>query len=63
MGRDKKQFSNVLPTLASMVKVDYGNRMQPINIEVRNSSAHYCSIEGEVDENSSYYDIKQFIQH
>jgi hypothetical protein len=37
--------------------------VQPINIEVRNSLAHYCSVKSEVDENSWCNDIKQFIQH
>ena len=63
MGRDKNQFVDVLANLASMAKIDYANRVQLINIEVRNSLAHYYSIKGEVDENSWYYDIKQFIQH
>jgi len=43
--RKKNQFANALVNLASMAKIDYGNRVQPINIEVRNSSAHYCLIE------------------
>jgi ribonuclease HI len=49
MGRDKNQFADVLAILASMTKIDYGNRVQPISIEVRNSSTYCCSIEGEVD--------------
>jgi hypothetical protein len=37
--------------------------VQLINIEIRNSLVHYYLVEGEVDENQWYYDIKQFIQH
>jgi hypothetical protein len=46
-----------------MAKIDYGNRVQPISIEVRNSLAHYCSVEEKMDGNLWCYDIKQFIQH
>ena len=62
MGRDKNQFGDVPANLASMSKTDCANKVQPINIKVGNSLAHFCSIKGEVDENSWYYDIKQFIQ-
>jgi len=61
--REKNQFADALAILASMTKIDYGNRVQPISIEVRNSPTHCCSIEGEVDGDPWYYDIKQFIQH
>ena len=63
MGRDKNQFADALATLASMAKTDYGIRVQPICIEIRNFPAHCCSIEGEVDGNPWFYDIKQFIQY
>ena len=52
-----------MATLTYMAKIDYWNIVQPINIEVGNSLAHYCSVKSEVDENSWCNDIKQFIQH
>jgi len=58
MGRDKNWFADALATLASMIKIDFENIVQPINIEVGNSLAHYCSIKEEMDENPWYYDIK-----
>jgi hypothetical protein len=63
MRRDNNQFVDDLATLASTTKIDYWNRVQPISIEIRNSPAHYYSVEGEVNRNLWYYDIKQFIQH
>ncbi|XP_061965340.1 uncharacterized protein LOC133689500 [Populus nigra] len=63
MGRDKNQFADALTTLASMAKTDYGIRVQPICIEIRNFPAHCCAIEGEVDGNPWFYDIKRFIQY
>jgi hypothetical protein len=63
MGREKSQFVDVLATLAFTTKIDYGNRVQPISIEVKMFLAHYCLVEEEVDGNFRYNDIKQFIQH
>jgi len=54
IGRDKNQFADVLATLTFMAKIDYGNKVQPISIEVRNYLAHYCSIKGEMDKNPWY---------
>ena len=56
--RDKNRFANVLATLAFMTKIDYGNKIQPISIEVRNCLAFCCSVEEEMDENSWYHDMK-----
>jgi len=58
MGRDKNQFADALATLASMTKIDYRNRVQPIIIKVRNSPTHWCSVKGEMDRNQWYYNIK-----
>jgi hypothetical protein len=55
-------ISNSLSNI-DMTKINYENKGQPISIEVRNSLVHCCLVEGEVDENPWYYDIKQFIQH
>ena len=63
MGRDKNQFADALATLASMAKIDYGIRVQPIHIEIKNFPAHCCSLEGEIDGNPWFYDIKRFIQY
>jgi len=41
MGRNKNQFVDALTILAFMEKIDYGNKVQPIFIEVRKSLAHY----------------------
>jgi hypothetical protein len=43
-----------------MDKIDYGNKVQPISIKVMNSLTHYYLVEGEMDGNPWYYDIKQF---
>jgi len=37
---DKNQFVDALATLAFMDEIDYGNKVQPIFIEVRKSLAH-----------------------
>jgi hypothetical protein len=37
---DKNQFVDALATLAFMDEIDYGNKLQPIFIEVRKSLAH-----------------------
>ena len=63
MERDKNQFADALATLASMAKTDYGIRVQLIRIEIKNFPAHCCSIEGEIDGNPWFYDIKLFIQY
>jgi len=54
MERDKNQFADALTTFAFMAKIDYGNKVQAISIEVMNYLAHYCSIKGEMDKNSWY---------
>jgi hypothetical protein len=34
-----------------------------VHIDIRNNPAHCCSIEGEIDGNPWYYDIKNFVQN
>ena len=46
-----------------MVKINYGIRVQPIHIEIKKFSAHCCLVEGEIDGNPWFYDIKRFIQY
>ena len=61
--KDKNQFVDALATLASIAKIDYEIRVQPIHIEIKNFPAHCCSFEGEIDGNPWFYDIKRFIQY
>ena len=44
MGKVKNQFADALATLASMAKIDYGIRVQPIHIEIKNFPVHCCSL-------------------
>ena len=52
-----------MATLAYMAKIDCGNGRQPLNIDVKNSSAYCCLVEEEVDGNPWYHDIKWFIEY
>jgi hypothetical protein len=52
-----------LATLASIAKIDFGHKVQPVHINIRNNPAHCCSVGREVDGNPWYYDIKNFIQN
>jgi hypothetical protein len=63
MGRDKNRFANALATLSSMAKIDCGNRTQPLNIDIKNSSAYCCLVKEEMNGNPQYHDIKWFIQY
>lgn len=40
-----------------------GIRVKPVYIEIRISPTYYFSLEGEIDSNPSYIDIKRFIQY
>ena len=44
MEKDKNQFADALATLASMAKIDYEIKVQPIHIEIKNFPAHCCSL-------------------
>ncbi|KAG5233085.1 RNA-directed DNA polymerase (Reverse transcriptase), Ribonuclease [Salix suchowensis] len=63
LGREGNQFADALATLASMARIDFGQNLQPIHIDIRNNPAHCCSVEGKIDGNPWYYDIKNFIQN
>ena len=63
LGREGNQFADALATLASMAKIDFGHKVQPVHINIRNNPAHCCSVEREVDGNPWYYDVKNFIQN
>ena len=56
--KGRKSVLDVLTTLASMVKINFG---QNLHIDIRKNPAYCCSVEGEINENTWYYDIKNFI--
>ena len=43
LGREGNHF-DVLVTPASMARIDFGHKVQPIHIDIRNNLAHYCSV-------------------
>ena len=63
LGREGNQFADVLAILASMASIDFGHKVQPVHIDIRNNPAHCCLIEGEIDGNPWYHDIKNFVQN
>jgi hypothetical protein len=63
LGMEGKHFADALVTLASIARINFGHKVQPVHIDTRNNSAHCCSVEREIDENPWYYDIKNFIQN
>ncbi|XP_024459508.1 uncharacterized protein LOC112327981 [Populus trichocarpa] len=50
-------------TLAVMAMIDLGHKVQHLHIDIRNNPTHCCSVEGEIDGNPWYYDIKNFMQN
>ena len=42
LGREGNHF-DVLVTPASMARIDFGHKVKPIHIDIRNNLAHYCS--------------------
>jgi len=62
LGMEGKHFADALVTLTSMARIDFGHKVQPVHIDIRNNPAHGCSVEREIDGNPWYYDIKNFIQ-
>jgi hypothetical protein len=62
LGREGNQFTDALATLVFMARIDFGHKVQPVHIDIRNNPAHCCSVKREVDGNPWYYDIKNFIQ-
>ena len=63
LGIEGKHFVDALVTLASMARIDFGHKVQPVHIDTRNNSAHCCSVEREIDENLWYYDLKLDISY
>jgi ribonuclease HI len=61
--REGNHFANALAIMAVMATIDLGHKVQPIHIDIRNYSAHYYSVEEEIDGNPLYYDIKNFVQN
>ena len=62
LGNEENHF-DALVTLASIVRIDFGHKVQSVHIDTRNNPAHCCSVEREIDGNPWYYDIKNFIQN
>jgi hypothetical protein len=62
LGMEGKHFVDTLVTLTSMARIDFGHKVQPVHIDIRNNPSHGCSVEREIDGNPWYYDIKNFIQ-
>ena len=61
LGREGSQFDDVLAILASMVRIDFGHKVQSVHMDIRNNPAHGCSVE--IDGNIWYYNIKNFLQN
>jgi hypothetical protein len=61
LGRERNQFADALATLASMARIDFGHKVQPVHIDIRISLAHCCLVE--IDGNPWYYNIKNFLQN
>ena len=63
MSRDKNQFSDALATLASMVQIVAREKINPIDIKIRNHQAYCFTLEESPDGEPWYNDIKRFIKH
>jgi hypothetical protein len=46
-----------------MARIDFGHKVEPMHIDIKNNPTHCCSIEGEIDGNPWYFDIKNFVQN
>jgi len=57
LGREGNHFADTLVMLASMARIDFGHKVQPVHIDTRNNPAHCCSVEREIDGNPWYYVI------
>jgi len=44
LGREGNHFVDALVTLASMAKIDFGHKVQPLHIDTKNNPAHCCSV-------------------
>ena len=40
LGKDENHFVDALATLASMVRINFGHKVQPVHIDIRNNPAH-----------------------
>jgi len=49
--REGNQFANILATLVVIARIDFEHRVQPINIDIKNFSAHCCLVEEEINGN------------
>ncbi|XP_052301368.1 LOW QUALITY PROTEIN: uncharacterized protein LOC127904008 [Populus trichocarpa] len=63
LGREGNHFADALATLAAMTTIDLKCKVQPLHIDIRNDPAHCCLVEGEMDGQPWYYDIKNLVQN
>jgi hypothetical protein len=63
LGREGNHFADVLVTLASTARIDFGHKVQSVHIDIRNNLAHCCLVEREIDGNLWYYDIENYIKN
>ena len=63
LGREGNHFADALATLAAMTTIDLKCKVQPVHIDIRNDPAHCCLVEGEIDGQPWYYDIKNLVQN
>ena len=40
LGREGNHFADAVVTLASMARIDFGHKVQPVHIDIRNNPAH-----------------------
>ena len=55
------QLANVLATLASLVRIDFGHKVQLIHMDIKNNPTHCCPVK--IVGNPWYYNIKLFLQN
>jgi hypothetical protein len=45
LGMEGKHFADALVTLTFMARIDFGHKVLPVHIDIRNNPAHCCSVE------------------
>jgi len=63
LGRKENWFADALVILVVTTRIDFGYKVQPIHIDIQNFPVCCCSVEGEIDGNPWYYDIKNFVRN
>jgi ribonuclease HI len=49
--REGNHFAYTLAMLATMAKIEFEYKVQPVHIDIRNFPTHYCLVEEEIDGN------------